>query len=209
VKTPIGYRLGAALLSLSLLAGCAVNETTAKGTLIGAGSGAVAGAAIGGGGKGAALGALIGGLLGTIVGAEVSRQQAAAAQPLPPPGPPPPAGAPPPPPPPGQWAVVTSPPPAPAGAPGPAPDPTRGVITNSTPWEVHVFIDAPPGGPVPLVLRPGGSAPVNLDIGKHRIVAQAFVDTQFGRRLVGTFDQILQVDPRAPGWTIRFFEANF
>lgn len=50
---------------------------------------------------------------------------------------------------------------------------------------------------------------VALDIGKHRIVAQAFVDTQSGGRLVGTFDQILAVDPRAPGWTIRFFEANF
>jgi len=204
VGKPVSYRLGAAALSLSLLAGCAVNETTAKGTLIGAGTGAVAGAAIGRGGKSAALGALIGGLLGTIVGAEIAHQQAAAAPP-----PRPSAGPPPPPPPPGQWAVVAPPPPPPAGAPGPAPDPTRGVITNSTPWEVHVFLDAPPGSPNPLVLRPGASAPVSLDVGKHRVVAQAYVDTQFGRRLVGTFDQILAVDPRAPGWTIRFFEANF
>jgi hypothetical protein len=28
-----------------------------------------------------------------------------------------------------------------------------------------------------------------------------------GRRK--SFDQILAGDPRAPGWTIRFFEANF
>jgi hypothetical protein len=100
-------------------------------------------------------------------------------------------------------------PPPPTQVPGPPPDPTRGIITNGTPWEVHVFIDIPPGSPGPLVLRAGDSQPVNLDIGQHRIVAQAFVDTQFGRRLVGTFDQTLAVDPRAPGWTIRFFEANF
>lgn len=198
---PGGRRLGVATLTVLLLAGCASRETTVKGTILGAGSGALVGAAVAGNkGKGAALGALIGGLLGTIVGSEIERAQAA--PPLPP------AAAGPPPPPPGQWAVVTPPPPPP-GTPGPAPDPTRGVITNRTPWEVHVFIDQPPGSPNPLVLRPGASAPVNLDIGRHRIVAQAFVDTQFGRRLVGTFDQILAVDPRAPGWTIQFFEANF
>jgi hypothetical protein len=72
-----------------------------------------------------------------------------------------------------------------------------------------VFIDQPPGTPGPLVLQPGDGAPVNLDIGQHRIVAQAYVETQFGKRLVGTFDQTLAVDPRSPGWTIRFFEANF
>jgi hypothetical protein len=83
------------------------------------------------------------------------------------------------------------------------------MITNRTNWEVHVFIGQPPGSPNPLVLRPGVSAPVSLDIGKHRIVAQAWVETQFGRRLVGTFDQVLEVTARAPGWTIQFFEANF
>jgi len=198
-------RLGAGALAVVLLAGCAAGggETTAKGTIIGAGTGALIGAGLGKG-EGAALGALIGGLLGTLFGAEVERTQSGTGPLAAPPPPPPP-------PPPGHWAVVTPPPPAPppAGTPVPPPDPTRGVITNSTPWEVHVFFDMPPGSPGPLVLRSGGSAPVNLDIGKHRIVAQAFVDTQFGRRLVGTFDQILAVDPRAPGWTIRFFEANF
>jgi hypothetical protein len=198
-----------------VLAGCAAGggETTAKGAILGAGSGALIGAGIGKG-QGAALGALIGGLLGVLVGAEVERAQAgtgplASPPPPPPPSPPPTAAALPGPPPAGHWAVVAPAPPPPPGTPVPPPDPTRGVVTNSTPWEVLVFIDAPPGSPDPLVLRSGGSAPVNLDIGRHRIVAQAFVDTQFGRRLVGTFDQILQVDPRAPGWTIRFFEANF
>jgi hypothetical protein len=110
---------------------------------------------------------------------------------------------------------VTAPtPPPPVGPPpvsGPArpPDPTQGVITNATQWEIQVFIDNPPGTPAPLVLTPGMQAAVVLDVGQHRIVAQAFVDTQLGRRLVGTFDRTLMVDPRAPGWTIHFFPANF
>ncbi|MGH7321274.1 MAG: YMGG-like glycine zipper-containing protein [Candidatus Rokuibacteriota bacterium] len=203
-----GYRLGAAALALTVLGGCAGGETTAKGAVVGAGSGAVIGAVAGRGGTGAALGALIGGLLGALVGSEVAHHQTQAVAATPPPAPPPTAVSPPPPPG-GQWAVVAPPPSGPPTAAGPTTDPTRGVITNSTPWEVHVYIDLPPGSPGPLVLRPGHSVPVNLDVGKHRIVAQAFVDTQFGRRLVGTFDQILAVDPRAPGWTIRFFEANF
>ena len=99
--------------------------------------------------------------------------------------------------------------PPPAGSPGRPPDPTLGVITNGTQWEIHVFLDLPPGSPSPLVLTPGTQAPVVLDIGQHRVVAQAFVDTQLGRRLVGTFDRTLRVDPRAPGWTIHFFPANF
>lgn len=199
-----GYRVVAVALAVVALAGCA--EQTAKGAIVGAGSGAFIGAATSGrhAGQNAVLGAVIGGLLGALVGETVAHRQTAAA--APPPPPPPPAAAPPG----GHWAVVSAPPPPPpTGIPATPADPTRGVITNSTPWEVHVFIDAPPGTPGPLVLRPGNSAPVNLDIGKHRVVAQAFVDTQFGRRLVGTFDQILAVDPRAPGWTIRFFEANF
>jgi hypothetical protein len=111
--------------------------------------------------------------------------------------------------------VVTAPVPPPPTGPPPKPsaarppDPTLGVITNGTGWEIHVFVDAPPGTPGPLVLPPGGNAPVVLDIGQHRIIAQAYVETQLGRRLVGTFDQTLTVDPRAPGWTIHFFPANF
>jgi hypothetical protein len=199
----MGRYLAVAGLTVLALGGCAGREGTAAGAALGAGAGGAIGGAIGEG-PGVALGAVIGGLLGAIVGSEADRAQAATVRPASAP-----PGAPPPPPPPGQWAVVSPPPPLPPGTPVPPPDPTRGVITNSTPWEVHVFIDAPPGSPGPLVLQPSGSAPVNLDIGKHRIVAQAFVNTQFGWRMVGTFDQILSVDPRAPGWTIRFFEANF
>ena len=194
----LGYRVGALGLALALLAGC--TESGVKGGIIGAGSGALIGAAAGKG-KGALLGAVIGGLLGGIVGEAVAREQS-----------PPPVGAPapPPPPPPGGWAVVAPPAPQPpASTPGPPPDPTSGVITNGTPWEVHIFFDAPPGSPGPLVLRPGMTAPVTLDIGQHRIIAQAFVDTQLGRRMVGTFDRTLTVDARAPGWQIHFFPANF
>ena len=72
-----------------------------------------------------------------------------------------------------------------------------------------MFIDHPPGSPGPLVPGPGTQVPVLLDIGPHRVIAQAYVDTQLGRRLVGTFDRTLTVDPRAPGWTIHFFPANF
>jgi len=201
VVTRIGYRIVALGLAVMLLAGCA--EQTAQGTIVGAGSGALLGA-IAGDGKGAVLGAVIGGLLGALVGETVAHKQTRTAIAATPPPPPPPG------PPPGPWAAAPAPPPPmPTSMPGPPPDPTRGVISNGTPWEVHVFIDTPPGSPGPLVLRSGQSAPASLDIGQHRIVAQAFVDTQYGRRLVGTFDQILAVDPRAPGWTIRFFEANF
>jgi hypothetical protein len=189
---------------MSIVAGACAPQTQ-TGAVMGAGTGALVGAVTSGrhAGPNAVLGAVIGGLLGALVGETVAHQETRAAAAAPPVvAPPPPPG--------GQWVVMAPPPPPPVGAvPAPPPDPTRGVITNSTPWEVHVFVDAPPGSPGPLVLRPGQSAPTALDIGKHRIVAQAFVDTQLGRRLVGTFDQILAVDPRAPGWTIRFFEANF
>lgn len=204
-------------LAAVLLAGC--TESAAKGGLFGAAAGGAVGAATSGRhvGRNLALGAVIGGLIGALAGeAYEQRQAAAAARATPPPPPPsvppaPPASAGPPP---GQWSVVTAPAPAPpVGPPATAgvrpPDPTQGIITNGTQWEIHVFIDQPPGSPGPLVLRPGMQAPVVLDIGQHRIVAQAFVDTQLGRRLVGTFDRTLTVDPRAPGWTIHFFPANF
>jgi hypothetical protein len=93
--------------------------------------------------------------------------------------------------------------------PGRPPDPTQGLLTNATAWEIHVYVDRAPDGVGALVLRPGTQAPAVLDVGSHRIVAQAWVDTQLGRRLVGTFDRTLTVDPRAPGWTIHFFPANF
>ncbi len=82
-------------------------------------------------------------------------------------------------------------------------------MVNGTRWEILVFIDAAPEGTPTLILRPNESAPVNLDIGPHRIVARAFVDTQFGKRPVGTSDQQLRVDARQHGWSIRFIEQSF
>jgi hypothetical protein len=200
------------LLALLLLAGCtAANDGALKGGVAGAAAGGLIGAGVSHSAGGLGLGALIGGLIGALAGEAIQQHQAAAA--TPPPPPPPPASAPPPPPP--EWSVVTAPPtpppvgPPPAGNPGRPPDPTLGVITNGTQWEIQVSIDLPPGSPSPLVLAPGAQAPVVLDIGQHRIIAQAFVDTQLGRRLVGTFDRTLTVDPRVPGWTIHFFPANF
>jgi YMGG-like Gly-zipper len=217
-------RIGA-LVVLLALAGC--SENAAKGGLIGAAGGALVGAATSGG-RNAGLGALIGGLVGALAGEVVTQRQAVVAAANPPPPPPPgPPGTPPlpgpvTPPPPAvsgvpatSWSVVTAPtPPPPVGPPSEGagtqpPDPTRGVISNATLWEIHVFLDQPPGSASPIVLKPGDSLPAVLDIGQHRVVAQAFVDTQLGRRTVGTFDQILTVDARAPGWTIHFFPANF
>jgi hypothetical protein len=207
VRNGLAHRMGAAGVLALLLAGCAEHEGATKGALFGAAGGAVVGAVTSGPhvGRNAALGAVIGGLIGALTG-EVIQQRTAAATPVgtPAPAPLPPSG---------QWAVVTTPPPPPPVGPplaaGQPPDPTMGVITNGTQWEIQIFIDNPPGSPSPLVLAPGTQAPVVLDIGQHRIVAQAFVDTQLGRRLVGTFDRTLTVDARAPGWTIHFFPANF
>jgi hypothetical protein len=214
VGTSVAYRAVTVGVVALLVLGCtAGNQGALKGGITGAAGGALLGAAAGGNdARNMGLGALIGGLVGALAG-EVIQQRQAAAMP-PPPGAPPATGTTPPPPL-GQWSVVTAPPPPapggppPAGTPGRPPDPTMGVITNGIQWEVQVFIDNPPGSPGPLVLRPGMQAPVVLDIGQHRIIAQAFVDTQLGRRLVGTFDRTLTVDPRAPGWTIHFFPANF
>jgi hypothetical protein len=229
VRIRVAHRVVAAGLLVLLLAGCATQpgqpapgEGALKGGIVGAASGGFIGAAASGGhsvGRNLGLGALIGGLVGALAGEVIQQRTASAAPPAPAPPPPvPAAGLPPPPPPPppgGQWSVVTAPTPpppvgpSPARGPAPPPDPTMGVITNGTQWEIQVYIDNPPGSPSPLVLTPGMQAPVVLDIGQHRVVAQAYVDTQLGRRLVGTFDRTLTVDPRAPGWTIHFFPANF
>ena len=215
MRIRVAHRVVSAGLLALLLTGCtASNQGAAKGALVGATAGGIIGAASSGSnvGRNLGLGALIGGLVGALAGEVIQQRTASAA----PPAVPLPAGGPPPPPPSEQWSVVTAPPPPPppggppqAAGPGRPPDPTMGVITNGTQWEIQVYLDNPPGSPSPLVLTPGMQAPVVLDIGQHRVVAQAFVDTQLGRRLVGTFDRTLTVDPRSPGWAIHFFPANF
>lgn len=192
-----------ALIVPVVAAGCATAPPAAQqGAVIGAGvgaaTGAVVGAATGGSpGKGAALGAVIGGLGGAIAGDvyqqgqqrayEQGRQEAARAG-APQPGGPPVTG---------QGAY--------------APDPTRGEISNSTRWEVQIHLDQQAGdlGSPTFVLNPQETRPVNLDIGQHRIIAKALVNTQFGRRPVGTYDRVVTVDPRSSGWSIRFVETSF
>ncbi len=193
---------GFAILLIALvLAGCATPSQT--GAAMGATTGAAAGAIIGRNVGGAAIGAILGGMAGAIIGetaAQSPYRSPQAAPPPPPPYPPsyPPVAAAPPPPPPG--VTVTAPQPG---------DPTKGIIVNGTRWEVHVFIDAAPGPNPTLVLRPSESLPVNLDVGPHHVVARAYVDTQFGKRPVGTSDQALRVDARSSGWSIRFVEQSF
>ena len=197
-----------ALIVPVIAAGCATPPTPAQqGAVIGAGVGAATGAIVGGAtkgspGKGALLGAIIGGLGGAIAGDvyqqgqqqayEQGRQDAARTG-APQPGAPQPGG----PPVTGQGAY--------------APDPTRGEISNSTRWEVQIHLDQQAGdlGSPTFVLNPQETRPVNLDIGQHRIIAKAFVNTQFGRRPVGTYDRVVTVDPRSSGWSIRFVETSF
>jgi len=195
MRTLEKFAPGLAILLIALiLAGCATPGQT--GAAMGAGVGAATGAAVGRNLGGAALGAILGGIAGALIGETAAQSPYRTPQAGPPP-PPPGHGLPPPPPP---GVTVTSPRPA---------DPTKGVMINGTRWEVLVFVDASPEGAPTLVLRPNESMPVNLDIGPHRIVARAFVDTQFGKRPVGTSDQTLRVDARQHGWSIRFVEQSF
>jgi hypothetical protein len=133
-------------------------------------------------------------------------------------GPPsPPAGSGPPPPPPGSGPPSPQPgygPPSPAPQARLAPtgDPTRGQLENATRWKVQVFIDQDPSNlssAPSFTLNPGDALPQNLDVGTHRIIAQAFVDTQFGTRPVGRFDRAIQIDPRGAGWSLRLGEGDF
>lgn len=195
-------RLLAALVVVPVLGGCASGAPTTRekvtlgGAAVGAGTGALIGAAAGGK---AGTGALIGGALGAVSGAllgdqlqKLEREKGAATP---------------------ARAEAAGQPPAPAVASRPAGDPTRGELTNGTPWVVRVWID--PADPhrvedtAPIVLQPNAAVPYDLDVGTHRVVARALVNTQFGERLVGRFDRTIQIDPRRPGWFLKFQESDF
>lgn len=91
-------------------------------------------------------------------------------------------------------------------------DPTIGKLLNSTRWRLEVFLDGEPQdleGAAGIVLGPQESQQQNLDFGPHRIIARAYVDTQFGTRMVGRYDRTIQVDPRGSGWTLHFTEGDF
>ncbi|HYB71976.1 MAG TPA: hypothetical protein VED18_01290 [Candidatus Sulfotelmatobacter sp.] len=199
------------------------------GTLLGAGLGAGIGAAAGNPAIGAAIGAGAGALLGAGQGSAAGASSAwvvqqrydaeyhqcmfAAGHKVPAALAPPAsqmAAPPPPPPPPGYGSQP--PPPGPQAAGMPAGDPTRGQLQNATPWRVLLFIDQDPNNPSgaqPITLNPNEVKPQNLDIGPHRIMAQASVETQFGPRPVGRLDRTIQVDPRGAGWSLRLGEHDF
>lgn len=91
-------------------------------------------------------------------------------------------------------------------------DPTVGELINQTRWRVEVFIDRDPdslGAAPSITLSPKEARPSHIDLGPHRVIALAFVDTQFGTRLVGQYDRSIQVNPRGGGWSLRFTEEVF
>lgn len=220
-------------------AGQSTAGSAVLGTLLGAGLGAGIGAAAGNPGLGAAIGAGAGLAGGAAYGSSAGASSAAAVQqrydaeynqcmyaaghrvagvmaPPPPPrvasGPPPPPPGYGPPPPPSGYGAPPPPPPPPQARVAPSGDPTRGQFENATRWKVQVYIDQDPSrltsAPF-FTLSPNDVVPQNLDIGTHRVIAQAFVETQFGTRPVGRFDRSIQVDPRGAGWSLRFSEGDF
>ncbi len=192
-----------------LLSACAQRplSTREQGALTGAGLGAATGAIIGGAtggsaGTGAAIGAGLGLLTGVIVGGAIENQRGETASPSP-------AG--------GSFNRGTAPqsvqPQGGISTPTTVTvDPTRGQFVNGTRWRLGVFVDTngtavQNGGGI--TLNPQESRQYTLDLGSHRVVARAFVDTQFGTRTVGRYDRTIQVDPRGSGWSLRFNEADF
>ena len=90
--------------------------------------------------------------------------------------------------------------------------PTTGQFINDTRWRVEVFIDADPQAPPStpgIVLNPQETREHSLNFAPHRVIAWAYVDTQFGTRTVGWYDRTLMVEPYATKWTLRFSEADF
>jgi hypothetical protein len=85
-------------------------------------------------------------------------------------------------------------------------------LVNGTRWRIEVFVDGNPealesSSAIPL--NPQEARQHNLDLGPHRVIARAYMDTQFGTRMVGKYDRTIQVDPRGNGWTLRFGENDF
>ncbi len=199
--------VGAVMVGLFFVSACAGGPATTRekgaltGAALGAGTGAVIGSQTGNAGSGAAIGGVIGGLTGAIVGGAIQEQEQQ------------------------RVAVVGPVPSAQSRAPGYpqqqpgvwvpgqySGDPTRGELANATRWRVAVYIDTASSqqNVTPsLWLGPNETQPANLDIGNHRIMAQAYVDTQFGPRLVGRYDQTVTVDPRSTGWSLRLGEGDF
>jgi len=170
-------------------AGCVTYDSAVPAsTGIGAGAGALLGYGLTGDGLGAAAGAGAGALAGALTGVAIDESRIhRAAPPL------------------HSYQAPSQYPPAPLAYPS-RPDPTMGEFFNDTAWRLEVFVD---NSPSPLFLGSREIAPVNLDIGNHQVNAVAYVSTQFGERLVGTYNRSIFVDPRTSGWGLRFEEAMF
>ncbi len=90
--------------------------------------------------------------------------------------------------------------------------PTTGHFVNHTRWRVEVFVDADPRvlqSAPGIVLNPQETRQHSLDFATHRVIAWAYVDTQFGTRTVGWYDRTILVEPDATTWTLQFNEADF
>lgn len=194
-------KLMSLIAAVALVSACANRPLTSQeqGALTGAALGAAAGSIIAAGTGGntataAAAGMGLGALTGAMVGgaienerAETDNQSTAAAQ-----------------------AVQPG-----AGTYNPTAgtiDPTVGKFVNGTRWQLEIYVDTDPQdleGAAGIVLTPQQSQPQNLDLGPHRIIARASVETQFGTRTVGRYDRTVQVDPRGSGWTLHFTEGDF
>ena len=196
-------RLTVVIATVALLSACAQRPLTTQekgavtGAALGAGTGAIIGGATGSAGTGAAIGAGLGLLTGAIIGGAIENERGEAA-PMQPARP-----------------VVSTRSPPQAGYPTATAqtiDPTSGQFLNSTRWRLEVFVDTDPQATpsaTAILLSPQESRQYSLDLGPHRVVARALVDTQFGTRTVGRYDRTIQVDPRGSGWTLRFTEADF
>lgn len=194
---------------LALLGACAGQRPLSPreqgaltGAALGAGTGALIGNASGGNaGTAAAIGAGLGLLTGAMIGGAMENQRGET------PHPPPTAESPSP--------EAASPPIEQHGgiaSPTTTIDPTGGQFLNGTRWRLEVFVDADPQAlreASPIVLQPQESRQYNLDLGPHRVIAHAMVETQFGTRTVGRYDRTIQVDPRGSGWTLQFTETSF
>lgn len=177
------------------LYGC---TTTQQGAAAGGAVGALAGQAIGRSTKGTLIGAGAGALVGALAGdayESEKQRQAQQVQPTPPP-------------------AAYEPPRQPARFDSGSyqADPTRGEFANKTRWEVSVWVDSDPNRSArspAMLLKPMDTVPVNLDIGQHRIYAEAYVETQYGRRMVGRYDRVMNVEVKGSGWYVEFYPAAF
>ncbi len=85
-------------------------------------------------------------------------------------------------------------------------------FVNPTRWIVRVYINPDPKNvksTTPVVLPPNRVVPSYLDVGNHRIIARAYVNTQFGERLVGEFTEKIEIFEHRPGWFLKFQDYDF